>query len=212
MSDRRKPTDEVETDVLLKSRRRCALCFGLRHDLAEKRGQLAHVDRDASNSEFENLAYLCLPHHDEYDSRNSQSKMFSPNELARYRDALYAYIESGRPLDTPRAKPLEFAPFLILEGNSVSSSGLELDLRNAGDPVICLDFSSITQGYSVRQWYPPSLGTGDLLRAKVNVPSPNQVACAFQLRFRDRMGAERAVQITVDTRRSPPRFDMEEVQ
>ena len=35
---------EIELRVLTRSRRRCALCFYLRGDLAEKHGQIAHLD------------------------------------------------------------------------------------------------------------------------------------------------------------------------
>jgi CheY-like chemotaxis protein len=79
-----------ESQVLLKSRRRCAFCFGLKRDISEKKGQIAHVDRDASNSHLDNLAYLCMEHHDQYDSKTSQSKGLTVQELRAYRDQLYA--------------------------------------------------------------------------------------------------------------------------
>lgn len=52
-----------ETNVLVKSVRRRALCFYLVGDLTEKHGQLAHVDQDSSNSAESNLAFLCIEHH-----------------------------------------------------------------------------------------------------------------------------------------------------
>jgi hypothetical protein len=61
----------VETAVLLKSARRCALCFLLTRDLSEKIGQIAHIDKDPSNGAEENLAFMCLPHHSMFDSRSS---------------------------------------------------------------------------------------------------------------------------------------------
>lgn len=97
MATRRRTPEETETEVLISSRRRCALCFGLFDDLEQKRGQIAHVDRDSSNAEYENLAFLCLPHHDEYDSRTSQSKRFTPAELSRYRDRLYERFSEPSP-------------------------------------------------------------------------------------------------------------------
>jgi hypothetical protein len=86
----------VETELLLASRRRCALCFGLLGDHGPKSGQMAHVSRDSSDSSLENLAWLCLVHHDEYDSRRSQSKGFTPEELRRYRAELYRFILAQR--------------------------------------------------------------------------------------------------------------------
>ncbi|MDX2262926.1 MAG: hypothetical protein SFU84_14630 [Gemmatimonadales bacterium] len=89
-------TEQVSVEVALKGRRRCVLCFGLNADQAVKAGQLAHVERDSSRSGVDDLAWLCLPHHDEYDSKRSQSRGFSPKELRAYRDELYDLIASSR--------------------------------------------------------------------------------------------------------------------
>jgi hypothetical protein len=94
---RRKVTRHSETALLVLSRRRCSLCFGLRGDLTEKMGQIAHVDRDPSNSDLVNLCYLCLPHHDDYDTQRSQSKSFTPAELRHYRDLLYVELATSAP-------------------------------------------------------------------------------------------------------------------
>lgn len=82
----------VEADVLIRSRRRCALCFGLDGDSSEKRGQIAHIDRQRTNDDPDNLCYLCVQHHDEYDSKRSQTKGLTPAELRHYRDALFAFL------------------------------------------------------------------------------------------------------------------------
>jgi hypothetical protein len=55
-----------------------------------RRGHIAHLNRDSSDSKFDNLVFLCLVHHDEYDSKPSQSKGFSVSEVREYRDRLYA--------------------------------------------------------------------------------------------------------------------------
>ena len=64
-------------------------------DLSEKKGQIAHLDRDPSNSDPDNLAFLCLEHHDEYDSRPSQSKGLTIEEVKRYRADLPAALARG---------------------------------------------------------------------------------------------------------------------
>lgn len=61
--------------------------------MEEKSGQIAHLDQDSLNSKFENLVYLCLDHHDKYDSSTSQSKGYTKKEVKSYRDDLYEYIE-----------------------------------------------------------------------------------------------------------------------
>lgn len=81
--------DDVQVRVLTWSRRRCCLCYFLDDKDEVASGQIAHVDRNASHSAFDNLAYLCLAHHDKYDSKSSQSKGLLPGELRSYRDRLY---------------------------------------------------------------------------------------------------------------------------
>lgn len=89
---RRSLPSDTETELLHLSRRRCCLCFGLLGDLGVKKGQIAHLDRDPSNNEVDNLAFLCLDHHDEYDSRTSQSKGLKRKELLIYRASLYSAV------------------------------------------------------------------------------------------------------------------------
>lgn len=79
----------VESAVLMASRRRCCLCVFLNTRDEVRKGQIAHLNRDRSDSRFENLVFLCLEHHDEYDGRPSQSKGYSPEEVRNYRDRLY---------------------------------------------------------------------------------------------------------------------------
>lgn len=95
MSKRRPPPKSVEKDVLLASHRRCCLCFFLNHRDEVRRGQIAHLNHDPSDSQFENLVWLCLEHHDEYDGKTSQSKGFTPDEVREYRDRLYAQYDPG---------------------------------------------------------------------------------------------------------------------
>ena len=82
----------IQADVLLKSRRRCCICFGLNRDTSLKQGQIAHLDRDNANSVEENLAFLCFDHHDQYDSTTRQSKNLTLLELKRFRSELYSAI------------------------------------------------------------------------------------------------------------------------
>ncbi len=86
---RRPISKATETAVLVKSRRRCCICFGLNRDLKLKSGQLAHLNQRNDDNREDNLAYLCLDHHDEYDSRTSQRKGLTEAEVRAYRDELY---------------------------------------------------------------------------------------------------------------------------
>jgi hypothetical protein len=104
--------DNIQHRVLDRSRRRCALCIHFNNDWSQKEGQLAHLDRDPSNFAEDNLAFLCLPHHDDYDTTRRQTKSLTIREAKTARDRLYAFIEKGGNLatagrDTMRGPTLE---------------------------------------------------------------------------------------------------------
>ena len=86
--------EKVQTEIMVRSRRRCAMCYGLKRNLDIHSGQIAHIDHNNENSSIDNLVFLCLEHHDKYDSKTSQSKNFTPGEITVYRDELYKKIES----------------------------------------------------------------------------------------------------------------------
>jgi hypothetical protein len=96
---RKKISDAVVTRVLLNSRRRCCVCFGLNRDLSLKSGQIAHLDRDNANNSEDNLAFLCFTHHDELDSKPSQRKGFTKSEVIAFRAELYEKL--GQALKLP---------------------------------------------------------------------------------------------------------------
>ncbi len=94
MARTRMPT-EIETAVLLDSRRRCCICFALNRDTNVKPGQIAHLDGNNSNHTIPNLAFLCLEHHDGYDTTTSQSKGFKIAEVKRYKEELMEWLGSA---------------------------------------------------------------------------------------------------------------------
>jgi hypothetical protein len=98
MATRSAISPQVIADVLVASRRRCCLCFALSNDAGEKKGQVAHLDRDSSNSARDNLVFLCLDHHDQYDSRTSQAKGLTIDEVKQYRSQLQRYVAKALPL------------------------------------------------------------------------------------------------------------------
>jgi hypothetical protein len=75
------------------------LCFGLKADLKVKAGQIAHLDHNPSNNNLDNLAWLCLFHHDEYDSIHRQAKGITLEEAKLYRVKLYSKLSVLLPED-----------------------------------------------------------------------------------------------------------------
>jgi len=90
---RKSISQKIQAAVLLRSRRRCCICFGLNRDTSIKAGQIAHLDGNPSNNEEDNLAFLCFDHHDQYDSTTRQSKNFTPSEVLHFREELINAID-----------------------------------------------------------------------------------------------------------------------
>lgn len=93
MGSRKSINPNVTQKILTRSARRCCLCFFLDHDHSEKRGQIAHLDKNPANNKIDNLAYLCQHHHDMYDSKTSQTKGYTIKEVKQYREQLHKIIE-----------------------------------------------------------------------------------------------------------------------
>ena len=96
MTSRKKIPQNTQDDIITLSGRKCCLCFGINSDFSPKKGQIAHLDQNPENNDIDNLAWLCLDHHDEYDSRTSQSKGLTIGEVKQYRTKLYEAVERDR--------------------------------------------------------------------------------------------------------------------
>lgn len=132
---RRRIAKEIEEKVLLLCRRRCCICYGLTPDRSIKKGQIAHLDHNPGNNALDNLVYLCLQHHDEYDSRTSQTKNFTMNEVRAFRKELHEAIDQiwKQPsrFDVDELDPLsKIAGHYIREGKFESA---EIDVRYLGN-------------------------------------------------------------------------------
>ena len=95
--------DKVATELLHLSLRRCCLCYYLKNVREDVDGQIAHLDRNPSNSSLDNLVWLCLSHHDDYDTKRSLTRNLSVSEVELYRDRLHKemarFSEIGSPFN-----------------------------------------------------------------------------------------------------------------
>ena len=95
---RRSPVPKsTATELLIRCRRRCALCFGLDNDQRVKRGQIAHIDRNPAHNEIEDLVWLCVDHHDSYDSRSSQTRGVMSAEVKQHKNKLEQLLQPPQP-------------------------------------------------------------------------------------------------------------------
>ncbi len=125
----------LEGEVLEHSGRRCCICFGLHFDFEVKRGQIAHLDHNHQNNDIDNLAFLCFVHHDEYDTRTSQSKGWTIEEAKHYRAELFNEIERRRNAAKHGEKIAVQSYQELAFGDVSSSSPVFLDAvdRNTGE-------------------------------------------------------------------------------
>jgi hypothetical protein len=81
--------DDIEYEVVMRCKRHCCMCYGLDGLLKAADGQLAHLGRDPSKVEVDDLAYLCLECHKKYDTKNNRVLSYKPTEIRGYRTLLY---------------------------------------------------------------------------------------------------------------------------
>lgn len=153
-------------------------------------------DHDAANSSFDNLVFLCLSHHDEYDSKTSQSKGFTPDEVRRFRQELVTAIEhawnqpsSFGSVDVP---PSEGVSGRWVRGNDFDSAEIEVE-RMPGNRVRVRGFAL----HGKTRASGPNIGEldfeGDLIDQVVTFVDDHRPGGNYTLRLRflgDRVIAE----------------------
>jgi hypothetical protein len=116
---RKQAKPDHQAEVLARCLRRCCVCFALDHENSQKAGQIAHLDHDPSNDDPDNLVFLCLPHHDQYDSKTSQSKNLTEAEVRKYRSVLWHAVESGLLESAPPGKDSNTFTQTVVGHNSI---------------------------------------------------------------------------------------------
>ena len=72
------------------------MCFHFHGDLDIKNGQIAHINKRNNDNSLDNLVYLCFDHHDNYDSRRSQSKGITSLELIHAKNSLQGNLSRNK--------------------------------------------------------------------------------------------------------------------
>src|SRR5262249_60639403 len=90
---RTKVPDSVVARVMFASDLRCCVCYAKGH-------QLHHLDGDPNNHEYDNLAYLCLDHHDEATRTGGLSCQLSSATIVTFRAEWDTKIEHRREAET----------------------------------------------------------------------------------------------------------------
>jgi hypothetical protein len=117
---RRSLSPDDEAKVLEKCRRRCCVCFVLENNDSQRDGQLSHLDHDNSNGDPDNFVFLCLRHHNIYDSKMSQAKNMTEREVRLYQAKLHQAVEHG---DVPSKQGAVVLKFPAQQVHPVNISG-----------------------------------------------------------------------------------------
>ncbi len=89
---KRIPTPKnIEAEVLFKANHTCSICYD-----STQRVQIAHIDGNNQNYGESNLIILCLNHHNEVDSKPSQSKGYTIAELKKIKDNWETIVKKQR--------------------------------------------------------------------------------------------------------------------
>lgn len=180
---RKKIPAYIQDEILIKSMRRCCICFGLNRNTSIQSGQIAHLDKNNSNNIPENLAFLCLEHHDEYDSSTSQRKGFTVGEVKHYRDDLYKHTSEVKNIEVafgqitiPPKDP--YAGSYIANSSFIAASAevtltpIPSDIE--GNPAYLITGISL---YGTDRKYGPNIGTirfiGDVIDNKISYTENN---------------------------------------
>jgi hypothetical protein len=125
------------------------------------------LDRDSSNNVEENLVFLCLEHHDEYDSRTSQKKGLIPSEVQVFRDELYAAVGSTFSV------PVHFGKVTLPEADPYSGRYARVGSPTANAELTLTPISDDLEGR------PRYAITGEALRGQDREWGPNIGTIAF---------------------------------
>ena len=102
-----------------------------------------------------------------------------------------------------RRDRVEAGPFFQLSKTSYTSSHLELEIDNAGAPVIVKGFEVLNAGCSVKDWRPSTLTRDARFVARCSINNPNEPEYRFRMRLRDRWGAERLFVLHLTVEQEP---------
>jgi uncharacterized membrane protein len=149
------------------------------------------------------LIAIYIQMRDSRESRMEQEETLKATQ--RQVELLQAQVDRQERRDRVNA-----GPFFLLRSNSISGLRLELELRNVGAPVICLDFKCLTPGNVVQSWYPSTLSEGVNFRAPTNLLGSNPEELKYAMTLRDRWGETRVFDLTVRLRPGPATLDFEE--
>ena len=133
---RKKLKINVARKVALTCRRVCAMCWALYGVGSAQRGQIAHADHDPTNDKENNLVWLCVSCHDEYDSTPKQTRRIDQGELKAYKSLTESDVKNGK---IPRIGSSGTAAIdLAVKGTRLNPSEREnlqvwLQVANTGD-------------------------------------------------------------------------------
>ena len=126
MVTRKKISSALALKVEFASDRTCCYCR-----IPGKPIQIAHIDDNPSNNSFDNLAILCLDHHDEAHRKGGLGRNLTP-EIVRLYNQTWRELVKGKLLPDEDVRDLrEYQQEVMLEINLVCQDWVTTFLTNA---------------------------------------------------------------------------------
>ncbi|WP_157682237.1 phage integrase SAM-like domain and Arm DNA-binding domain-containing protein [Mucilaginibacter mallensis] len=85
-----------------------------------------HLDHNPSNNSIDNLAFLCFDHHDQYDTKTSQSKNLNIIEVKHYKRELNKYINERWGVELATIKDLNHYNGIYLNDGDYAGASLTI--------------------------------------------------------------------------------------
>ena len=111
--------ESIVQDVVLKSARRCALCYAEGKDEPQP-GVIAHIDGNEKNNEPDNLIFLCFAHR---KIVRSPASTVSRQQMRLARTRLHTDVEAVSPSARASTEEVEEAVFRRLEDEFIAAHG-----------------------------------------------------------------------------------------
>jgi len=149
---RAKVPSRMTDTVLFESDRTCCICND-----PSRTVQIHHLDGDPNNNNFDNLAVLCLEHHNEATITSGMGRKLTEGQIKKYRDHWYEVVRSLRSnliVKIPSNEELHLALLEALSCHEIKKINAELIEKNWKEQTLLVKslflYTTISYGHRVR--------------------------------------------------------------
>jgi len=138
--------DNIESSVMFDSNMKCCVCTNRKGD------HIHHLDSHTSNFEYNNLALLCVRHHELAGITNNITKKLSKATIIKYRSHHYQVITNARKKALRKSNSKTKGKGGGSGGDSAKTSDDEQLLVIAKNAIIIIELDKIKQEFYRKEW------------------------------------------------------------